>query len=907
MSASLTALSKQSAPTLSQPIDSGVAEQFQVGRFSQASNLRRGALYRHHDLDAALILLPGHHSDLFDVPLDDGLSRHQVGDPARLPPPSHPSSHPPSHPVSRFPDVPGLAGTPFTRLQPSVCKFSISSRTNPPCTSLPLTLRPLTSNLNESPMAMTTTTASIPGSPPDLSGSRSSKSSSYCSTFDSDGPDTLATFDTNFEDITLDDVSLSPLHQIKQPPLAKPSLDSSQKATTPSQRPPNLPALQTQTREVAKDMELDVSAKNELRTELRTAPAHARRGFITPASPFLAAASLATRPRSSSPPKLGRNGRNGHPSSGLSVDTLRPNWTSRSSLPSTLRRGSYQSNRRSAQELEAEYHDSDDDLPDDASLWNVPVSPGPGNQSRRPSFRGSPGRASLATNPRPIPLQHPTPHPEAPSQRSPPGQRLPKRWRPPPPLRASSLNTSSFNLPSPRKDRSALPGRTRSWNMAISELSEEARILSDSLERHAESQRLSQLESSPLQSRTGPATVTPKPSSIQLPPVQRGNLDFMPISKEKEAILSRTRPPWLPPKDPREEKKHLKEYQQMMAASLEADKKKHEQVKIQQCQQRDTERSLNRIWHFYSSESTDLTQIDKRVFNLCWRGVSPSLRARVWQQAIGNELGLNAKSFHLALARARQIQSASEQGLLGRERTMNRWFTDIERDAETAFPELGVFQRNAPLWQDLIDVCKAYACYRADAGYVYGLQLIAALILLQTPSTVDAFVLLANAINRPAPLAFQGGDLATTTRIYNHAVDTLAIKFPRLHEYLFGSIESGGLGFTPAVIFEPMFKTLFCNGLDLDRLCRVWDIWVFDGDKTLVRTAVAILGGCLQSQIFSVAGDLDLKRRNIQEMLTWGPFNRTSPGQYWQFPADMDENRFVEEIRLAGRLDYRGK
>ena len=439
----------------------------------------------------------------------------------------------------------------------------------------------------------------------------------------------------------------------------------------------------------------------------------------------------------------------------------------------------------------------------------------------------------------------------------------------------------------------------------MSELSEETRILSENLEYHAEIQRQGQLEAGQAQSEIDAAMATPKASSIQLPPVQKGNLDFMPISKEKEAILSRTRPSWLPPKDPREEKKHLKEYQRMMAASLEAEKKRNEQVKSQQSQREDAVKILDRIWQYYSEESTDLTQIDKRVFELRWQGISSKLRGRVWQRAIGNELGLNAKSFEKALSRAKEIQNASQQGLLERERTMNRWFIDIERDAETAFPELNVFQRNGPLWQDLIDICKAYACYRGDVGYIYGLQLVAALILLQTPGTADAFILLANCMNRPAPLAFQSGDFSTTARIYNHTVDTLAIKFPRLHEYLFGSIETGGLGFTAELVFEPMFRTLFCNGLDIDRLCRVWDIWVFEGDKTLVKAAVAVLGS-LQTQLFEVTGDIDLKRRNIQEMLAWGPFNRTRPGQYWHLP-NIDEERFVEEIRLAGTLNYRGQ
>jgi hypothetical protein len=47
-------------------------------------------------------------------------------------------------------------------------------------------------------------------------------------------------------------------------------------------------------------------------------------------------------------------------------------------------------------------------------------------------------------------------------------------------------------------------------------------------------------------------------------------IDPLPISREKEKVLTRTRPSWLPPKDQKEEKKHLREYKQMMAQSKEA-------------------------------------------------------------------------------------------------------------------------------------------------------------------------------------------------------------------------------------------------------------------------------------------------------------------------------------------------
>ena len=59
-----------------------------------------------------------------------------------------------------------------------------------------------------------------------------------------------------------------------------------------------------------------------------------------------------------------------------------------------------------------------------------------------------------------------------------------------------------------------------------------------------------------------------------LPPVRKSDplVDPFQPSAEKEKHLSRTRPSWLPPKDPKEEKKHLREWAKMQARIEEASK-----------------------------------------------------------------------------------------------------------------------------------------------------------------------------------------------------------------------------------------------------------------------------------------------------------------------------------------------
>lgn len=764
--------------------------------------------------------------------------------------------------------------------------------------------RSLTSLSNVHIIIMTTaTTTSIPGSPPDLAGDRSSKSSSYSSTFSS--PDGLDSDTTNFEEIGLEDDKQASSLTCHSREVSVQSFGSQHelmraKESASGEKRQALPQLQTSIK-FTRRMQ-DSATPRAIGSRMLAL----KRGFTTPETFH---AHQASRTRSTSPPQ--RRPLTSMSTNSLSAGGLRPGpQSSASSLGVPSRRASWQPHRKTVKELEAEYNDSDDDLPDDASLWNVPVSPLPsGQRSHRSSFRGSPERDFPSQSPRPIPLAHAITAPDTPPRPNLHSQTLPKNR--PPPARSATLNHATSDPPSPRRGNHLKnTGRTKSWNLALADLSEEARIISEALTYHAELKEQEQARgprdsSSPEREHT---STSPKRrgASIQLPPIQKSTLDFMPMSKEKEAILSRTRPSWLPPKDPKEERRHLKEYQRMMAASVEAEKKLRTQRQVQRCEKDDTRESLHRIWQYYVDESTDISIIDNRVNDLCWRGISPSLRGRVWQRAIGNPLGLTVKSYEKALQRAKDIKRQPTEQLDRADRNIELLFLDIERDAETAFPELNLFQTNGPLWQDLVDVCEAYACYRSDVGYIYGIQLIAALLLLQLPTPADAFILLANSLNRPIPLAFQTNDASTTARTYNHAVSTLAIKYPRVHEYLFGSIEQGGLGFSGEEVFEPMLRTIFSNGLDVDRLCRIWDIWVFEGDRTLVRAAVATLG-CLQTQLFNVQGEVDLKRRNVQEMLGWGPFNRQPQSGHWNLQTHGDEEKYVEEIRLAGVLDYTGR
>lgn len=109
----------------------------------------------------------------------------------------------------------------------------------------------------------------------------------------------------------------------------------------------------------------------------------------------------------------------------------------------------------------------------------------------------------------------------------------------------------------------------------MAELSEEAKVLTQTLEYHADDsdrKREERIQNGDTSERSSVESKRTSGGIVELPPLQKSNtmIDPLPVSKEKEKVLSRTRPSWLPPKDPLEEKKHVKEYKRMMALSKEA-------------------------------------------------------------------------------------------------------------------------------------------------------------------------------------------------------------------------------------------------------------------------------------------------------------------------------------------------
>ncbi|CAK7246009.1 MAG: hypothetical protein STHCBS139747_007630 [Sporothrix thermara] len=719
-----------------------------------------------------------------------------------------------------------------------------------------------------------------PGSPPGMTASKSSKSSSFHS-ISSDDNSVLS--DVNhFEDIGLDDdsASISAHHEREtdfvkaRPNRFSPSYSADLRTASLQTANHNNNHLQTAPQPHSKPR-IYSSSRELARTRPHQNPTPASHREITPPTrlSFPALQTNITRSgsmRSTSTGALMPDGlaakrhrsmssrsattlslhpRSTSPSPSLNLNlSLSPKRMNSVNVPHGLkdpavivkqRRSSWQSTRerKTAIQLEMECdEDEGDDIPEGLILDNVPISPRPPSE-RSLSINASPASSKPGSPDRGNKEKHRSIGNGTPAVAAAQGSLRSPQWK----TEQGKLNS---DLSSPVKMRA------KSWTSALSELSLEAKTLTEKLEEHADelelkAQQRSSTGSMPAMRRAStvpPAESKPRHKSAlpELPPLRRSNImiDPLPVSKEKEAVLSRTRPSWLPPKDPAEEKRHLKEYQKMMAYSLEAEKRR-EASKQAKSDCRDTAVSgLMQIWEHDIIPRWTVAIRERRTRDLWWRGVAPRSRGAVWSRAIGNELGLTEASFHAALSRAYEVQvRAKADGAIEGDEQHLACFDAIRRDVQDrTWRDLKIFQAGAPLHQGLMDVLMAYSMYRSDIGYVTGCNTIAALLLLNLPGPASAFVALANLLNRPLPLSFYAADPGAKASAYNLVLQTLSSKSPVLVDHLTHLHDND-----PDVYLNSVFTSLFTGHRALDQVARLFDVYVFEGDAVLVRAGVALL------------------------------------------------------------------
>ena len=117
------------------------------------------------------------------------------------------------------------------------------------------------------------------------------------------------------------------------------------------------------------------------------------------------------------------------------------------------------------------------------------------------------------------------------------------------------------------------------------------------------------------------------------------------------------------------------------------------------------------------------------------------------------------------------------QTLKGRENTLESIRFDIAR----TFPTLAIFDDGGPFYEPLHNLLGAYTCFRPDIGYVQGMSYLAAVLTLNLDE-YDAFVCLANLLNKPILQTFYRVDDRRMNLFFSGFDKLLASFFPKIAE-----------------------------------------------------------------------------------------------------------------------------
>ncbi|XP_055986425.1 TBC1 domain family member 12 isoform X2 [Sorex fumeus] len=324
-------------------------------------------------------------------------------------------------------------------------------------------------------------------------------------------------------------------------------------------------------------------------------------------------------------------------------------------------------------------------------------------------------------------------------------------------------------------------------------------------------QRTSKIIQQEYEARTGRICKPPPQSS------RRKNFEFEPLSTT--ALILEDRPSNLPAKSVEEALRHRQEYDEMVAEAKKREiKEAHKRKKImkERFKQEENIASAMVIWINEILPNWEVMHSTRRVRELWWQGLPPSVRGKVWSLAVGNELNITPELYEIFLSRAKE-----------------RWKSFSETSSETDTEGVSVADREASLELIKLDISRTFPSLYIFQK-VQGMSFIAAVLILNLEEA-DAFIAFANLLNKPCQLAFFRVDHSMMLKYFA----TFEIFFEENLSKLFLHFKSYSL--TPDIYLIDWIFTLYSKSLPLDLACRVWDVFCRDGEEFLFRTGLGIL------------------------------------------------------------------
>ncbi|KAH8928832.1 RabGAP/TBC [Atractiella rhizophila] len=312
-----------------------------------------------------------------------------------------------------------------------------------------------------------------------------------------------------------------------------------------------------------------------------------------------------------------------------------------------------------------------------------------------------------------------------------------------------------------------------------------------------------------------------------------------------QKVLSKTRPRNLPPKDPLEDKRHLKMHEEMMRASKELEKEKEGLKKFRRMSREMRLDAARGSWEREVLPNWKIVLRDephsKYLRDLWWKGTMPPRhRGRLWSLCIGNALAIGKTSYTRSLSHALNLIDTSQFD--------PDVLTAIEEDISACFVGLKIFQKETgPMYTDLREVLLAWSVFwKERPNYVKGAAYPAALLLLNL-SPPEAFLSLVNLISKSCLKCLYSNDEETIEAYYRIFDTILADNLPKLYQHFLAT------SIRPSLYLRPWLLSAFSAYLPFDTTVRLFDVFLLEGDSLLFRLALALLE-ILESRLLVLKG-----------------------------------------------------
>jgi TBC1 domain family member 14 len=217
---------------------------------------------------------------------------------------------------------------------------------------------------------------------------------------------------------------------------------------------------------------------------------------------------------------------------------------------------------------------------------------------------------------------------------------------------------------------------------------------------------------------------------------------------------------------------------------------------------------------------------------LCYRGIPPFIRVRVWPHLAGNSLQITPELYQIFKTRASTV-SMKALPHHGREESMGT----IQYDLPRTHAQESRFHDDSPQSAALKSILQTYASYRPDIGYVQGMGYVAAMCV-EYLDEYQAFTTFANLLSRQFHFNFLLLE-PEILRAFALTFDEILQRcLPRLHRHLRQESVSS------EIFLLDWGLTLFSKALPLPLAARLWDVLLLDGEVFFVK---ACLGICFPS------------------------------------------------------------